>query len=382
MKWMKLGDIATYINGYAFKPAQWSTKGKPIIRIQNLNNENTEYNYYDSEIDEKYIINNGDILISWSASIGAYIWERGEALLNQHIFKVKFDKIIINKNYFKYMVDIALIHSLKHMHGSTMKHLTKKVFENIIIPVPSLEEQNKIEKLLFEAQNLIDKRKEQIELLDKLTESIFYDMFGDPVVNNKNWEIDKLGKLADLINGDRSSKYPSGKEIVNDGILFVSTKNIVKNRFDLNFKQFITEEKFSELRSGKLKRDDLLITLRGTLGSCAIFNTLYDTGFINAQLMIIRCGNKLNNIFLHNLLTNLSFTRIFISLSNGAAVKQLTGKQISNLDIPVPPLSLQIKFAEKVETIEEQKKLLEKSLNLMENNYNALMQLAFNSNSL
>ena len=92
----RLGDIATYINGYAFKPEQWDTNGKPIIRIQNLNNNLAEFNYYNGDINEKYIVNKGDILISWSASIGVYEWQNEEALLNQHIFKVDFNKIDIN----------------------------------------------------------------------------------------------------------------------------------------------------------------------------------------------------------------------------------------------------------------------------------------------
>ena len=98
----RLGDIATYINGYAFKPEQWSTKGLPIIRIQNLNNDKVEYNYFNDKIDEKYIVEKGDVLISWSASIGVYEWNKNNAVLNQHIFKVVFDKETIDKRYFKY----------------------------------------------------------------------------------------------------------------------------------------------------------------------------------------------------------------------------------------------------------------------------------------
>ena len=84
----KLGEVATYVNGYAFKPETWSEKGLPIIRIQNLNNVNAAFNYYEGELPEKYIVNKGDLLISWSASLGAYYWEGDVAYLNQHIFKV------------------------------------------------------------------------------------------------------------------------------------------------------------------------------------------------------------------------------------------------------------------------------------------------------
>ena len=101
---MRLGDIATYINGYAFKPSDWGDVGLPIIRIQDLTGSSYQLNYYSGKYPSKIEINNGDVLISWSASLGVYIWNGGKALLNQHIFKVVFDKVNISKQYFVYAV--------------------------------------------------------------------------------------------------------------------------------------------------------------------------------------------------------------------------------------------------------------------------------------
>lgn len=86
----KLGDIATYINGYAFKPQDWSDEGIPIIRIQDLTGNSYQANRYNGEYASKYEVNDGDVLISWSASLGVYIWHGEKAVLNQHIFKVVF----------------------------------------------------------------------------------------------------------------------------------------------------------------------------------------------------------------------------------------------------------------------------------------------------
>ena len=88
----KLGDIATYINGYAFKPQDWSDEGIPIIRIQDLTGNSYQANRYNGEYASKYEVNDGDVLISWSASLGVYIWHGEKAVLNQHIFKVVFDR--------------------------------------------------------------------------------------------------------------------------------------------------------------------------------------------------------------------------------------------------------------------------------------------------
>ena len=85
---VELGDMADYLNGAAFKPSDWSDRGLPIVRIQNLTGTSDKFNYFEGEKKDRYRINNGDLLISWSASLGAFLWHRGEAWLNQHIFKV------------------------------------------------------------------------------------------------------------------------------------------------------------------------------------------------------------------------------------------------------------------------------------------------------
>ena len=104
MEYKRLGDVATYINGYAFKPEDRETVGLPIIRIQDLTGNGYDLGFYNGEYPEKNEINDGDILISWSASLGVYVWNKGKALLNQHIFKVVFDKVDVDKQYFVYAV--------------------------------------------------------------------------------------------------------------------------------------------------------------------------------------------------------------------------------------------------------------------------------------
>ena len=140
----RLGDVATYINGYPFKPEDRGTIGLPIIRIQDLTGNAYDLGFYNGKYPDRIEINDEDVLISWSASLGVYIWDRGKALLNQHIFKVVFDKADVDKKYFVYAVQ----HKLKEMesktHGATMKHIVKKDFDNTLIPFPSLEQQREV----------------------------------------------------------------------------------------------------------------------------------------------------------------------------------------------------------------------------------------------
>lgn len=135
--------MATYINGYAFKPDDWTTEGLPIIRIQNLTGTNEAYNYYNGDYPKQVEINNGDVLISWSASLGVYLWDRGKSLLNQHIFKVVFDKLPVDKDYFIVAVSQKLSEMIEKTHGATMKHIVKKDFDNTLIAYPQKDEQEK-----------------------------------------------------------------------------------------------------------------------------------------------------------------------------------------------------------------------------------------------
>lgn len=163
----RMGDVATYINGYAFKPTNWSENGLPIIRIQNLNNVNAEYNYFNGVLPEKYLVRRGDVLVSWATHLEAYIWKGHDAWLNQHIFKVVFDKMSINDVYFVYSTEKALRQAFRNAHGfkPTMEHIKRSDFEDAVIRLPNVEVQNKFAK--FAAQ--VDKSKLTIQQsLDKL----------------------------------------------------------------------------------------------------------------------------------------------------------------------------------------------------------------------
>lgn len=136
----RMGDIASYINGAAFKPSDWSACGKPIIRIQNLNDPDAPFNHFAGSIDPKYLVNNGDILISWATHLEAYEWNGNDAWLNQHIFKVVFDKIDVDKTFFLYAANVVLRDALKKAHGfkATMEHIKRGDFEDAIVFLPEI----------------------------------------------------------------------------------------------------------------------------------------------------------------------------------------------------------------------------------------------------
>lgn len=293
-KYKKLGEVATYINGYAFKPDQWKESGTPIVRIQNLNNENAPYNYYDGEVPDKVKIQNGDLLISWSASLGAYIWHGGNAFLNQHIFKVAFDKTDIDKFFLKYAVTSKLAAMAEQVHGATMKHIVKKDFDNTQIPYPPLSTQLAIVSELDKINELIRLKKEQLKDFDNLDQSLFYEMFGDPVENEKGWEVKKLGEISSLICNGNTPK--GGSEVyVDNGILFLRSQNVWKNRLDLDDVAFIDEATHKSLKKSALNHNDLLITKTGrvntensSLGRTALFEGEDGSANINGHVYLVR----------------------------------------------------------------------------------------------
>ena len=223
---IKLGDVATYINGYAFKPKDRGNVGLPIIRIQDLTGNAYDLGFYEGDYPKKIEINDGDILISWSASLGVYVWNRGRALLNQHIFKVEFDKAEIDKKYFVYAVRQKLDDIEMKTHGATMKHIVKKDFDATQIPYPSLKEQVEIATNLDKVSKVIEFRKKELQLLDDLIKARFVEMFGDPVNNEKGWITDTVDNLCiEIYGGGTPSKVHP--EYYEDGdIPWVSSKDM------------------------------------------------------------------------------------------------------------------------------------------------------------
>ena len=188
--WKKttLGEIATYVNGRAFKPIEWSKTGIPIVRIQNLNNPNAEYNYYDGNIEEKYHIRNGDLLFAWSASLGAYIWKGKYAFLNQHIFKV-LPKENIDKTFIYYLLDKVTNELYAKAHGSGMVHVTKGKFEATSVNIPPFDTQqaivNKIESLFDEIDEGIGRLKTAAQQIQQYRQSLLKNAFNGELT--KEW---------------------------------------------------------------------------------------------------------------------------------------------------------------------------------------------------
>ena len=143
--WATVDDLGDYLNGMAFKPKDWTPEGTPIIRIQNLTDDSKPLNRTKRAYDQKYGVTAGDLLVSWSATLDAFIWQREDAILNQHIFKVTPSGAVEARFlYYALKEAIAELAASEHLHGSTMKHINRGPFLAHALPLPPLAEQRRI----------------------------------------------------------------------------------------------------------------------------------------------------------------------------------------------------------------------------------------------
>lgn len=160
-EWIRVRYITELFNGRAFKPSDWTTSGLPIIRIQNLNDPSAPYNHYNGTVEDSYLLHGGELLFAWSGtpgtSFGAHIWLGGEAVLNQHIFRLDYPETVIDKRYYMHALNQRVITLIGAAHGSAgLQHVTKGVFESTLIPLPPYLEQLRIVDRLDEIQPLIE----------------------------------------------------------------------------------------------------------------------------------------------------------------------------------------------------------------------------------
>ena len=353
--YVKLGDLATYINGYAFKPKDRGDKGLPIIRIQDLTGNTYDKGFYDGKYPSKIEINNGDVLISWSASLGVYLWNGGKALLNQHIFKVIFDKKEIDKDYFIYAVRFSLKRLHQLTHGATMKHIVKKDFDNVVIPYPSIKKQKEIAFNLDKIESIIKTRQQEIRMLDTLIKARFVEMFGDPMIKKDDRNLRKLKEIC-IINPKKNlaSKFTNDIEVS-----FVPMSS-VSEQGDIDVSQ---RKNYSEVRKGftYFAENDVLfakITPCMENGKGAIATGLINgIGFGSTEFHILRPIKNITNPYWIYVLTSFkSFRKLAeVNMTGSAGQRRVPATFLKDYEVRLPPIELQNEFASFVQQVDKSK---------------------------
>ena len=346
MEYVELGNVATYINGYAFKPEQRGKIGLPIIRIQDLNDNSYDLGFFDGSYPEQIEINTGDILISWSGSLGVYKWSKGKALLNQHIFKVVFNKINIDKEFFCYAVKNSLSVMSQQTHGATMKHITKKDFDKVLIPYPSLNTQRKIAQKLNIVTELIVFYETELSLMEQLIKARFIEMFGDPIINPYGFPVKKIDEVAVLNKGITYSPDDISKE----GIIVLRSGNIKGNAFDLEDIVRISKK----ISNDKLvnENDILMCNRNGSVnlvGKVAKIPKLEEKMTFGTFMTIVR-----SEIFEYLFVFfQMNAFREQIKFQTAVAINQISLPLLASVKVPIPTNELIKEFADFVRQVDK-----------------------------
>ena len=197
-----LTDVCNIQYGYAFDSSCFCDDNSypQLIRIRDVVRGYSE-TFYKGYIPEGYYINKGDYLIGMDGEFHIAPWQSERALLNQRVCKISASDCNVDERFIFYKMSVVLKQIEDETPFVTVKHLSAKRLNQVKLPIPPLPEQSRIVEELDLLSNIIEKKRQQLSELDNLAQSIFYDMFGDPVTNEKGWEVKKLKDVSTLLNG-------------------------------------------------------------------------------------------------------------------------------------------------------------------------------------
>jgi len=349
-KWpmVELGEVCEILNGYAFKSNLFNDQksGTPIIRIRDINSGFTE-TYYNGEYDEKYIVDDGDLLIGMDGDFVATLWKHGKALLNQRVCRLeKFNNI--EKKYIYYLIQKELDIIQGTTYAVTVKHLSSSQIEKIKIPLPPLEIQQEIIEELSEYQKIIDGARQVVE------------NYKPRIVIDPEWKKVKIGEICKIERG--ASPRPIDKFITNDpnGLNWVKigdTKNSYK--YITQTSEKITKE--GSEKSRKVFIGDFILSNSMSFGHPYIMKI---EGYIHdGWLRLSEDDSKIGKDYLYYILESDIVFEQFEKAATGGVVRNLNSELVRNVEIPLPPLNIQKQIVEKIETetamVESSRKLIE-----------------------
>jgi len=362
----KLENLASFINGYAFKQENWKEEGLPIIRIEQLLNPHAKCDYSDITLPDAYLINDGDLIFSWSATIAIKLWNRGKSYLNQHLYKV-IPKSIIDKKYLKHLLNHKIKDLLKETHGTTMKHITRSFLLNFKVFYPKdYNEQRKIAEILETADKTIEKTDVIIEKYRRIKQGLMQDLLTKGIDENgqirnedthkfkdsplgrmpEEWEVTNIGKAGKVITG--STPPTANPKYYGDCYLFISPGDITNSKFITDSQKKLSECGFKISRS--VLPYSICVVCIGSIGKVAMTKSICTT---NQQInSIIPDINIFNPDALFYFV--LFYSQTPLKHEAGLQVVPIVNKsRFSTIKIPLPPLPEQHRIASILSQIDE-----------------------------
>ncbi|MCK4732624.1 MAG: restriction endonuclease subunit S [Methanophagales archaeon] len=349
----KLSELAEYINGKAFKPEEWEKEGTPIIRIENLTDEKAPFNYYRDECKEKYKIVDGDLLVSWSATLDAFIWQRGSAYLNQHIFKVVPSENKVNNFFLYFLLRYSMKKLRENIHGATMQHITKPKFDNFeVIHPKDIEDQiriaNELERKMAEIDKMYQAALSQKEAIAAMQGAILREVFpykeGDKLPEGWRWV--KLKKISMNIQYGISKSSSPNKV----GPKLLRITDIQEGKVDWS-KVPYCQCNGDEEENYLLDDGDLVFTRTGATTGKSFLVESPDYALFASYLIRVQCDKTIANPnYLYSFFQSPNYWYIINQKSRGGTLAGFNATMLSELKIPLPPtLDDQITIANELE---------------------------------
>lgn len=391
-EYKKLGDCFSYIKNGANIKQDKIRIGYPITRIETLSNgvfNRDKMGYAGITELGKYkanVLEDKDLLMS---HINSKTYVGRTVVYDKH----GDEKIIHGMNLLRLIPCNFIISSYfqYHTQSSYFKNCIARIRKDAVnqssfaigdliripIPVPPIPIQQQIVAELDKVSEIIEKKKQQVKELDNLAQSIFYDMFGDPVENEKGWEVRPLAEnVEEMFLGPFGSalKVDSYVEKKDAFCMVYEQKHAIKAKMDFEDTHYITEEKYLSLQRFAVREGDFIMSCRGTIGKVYQLPKGAPLGIIHPSLMKIRIKNSYNSIFFKDLLIKV----VSNENTNGNCVQMaITAKELGRKNIILPPLPLQQTFAQKIEAIERQKELITASIKEAQMLFDARMDYWF-----
>ena len=375
-EWKRLGDLITYKKGR--KPdillEQKDEGGLPYLTAGYFRT-GTPKNFVPLDYHSSCVrCDLNDIVLIWDGSNAGDVFKGLTGVLASTMIKIepKVQQFLPN---FAFLFLKTQFQTLKsRTTGSSIPHISKSVFENLKVPLPPLETQRKIVAILEKADETKRLRMQADELTNQLLQSVFLEMFGDPVKNPKGWEVKTLGDICTLIK-DGPHVSPN---YVEEGVPFITVHNIIKGFFDLCNVKYISKEDHTEFcKRCKPERGDVLYSKGGTTGFAKRVDVEFEFSIWVHLALLKFPKDRINPIFLETCL-NSNYCKVQAKrYTRGIANRDLVLGQMAKIKIIVPPLSIQQKFAQIIEKVEAMQQNQKQSRQEINNLFNALMQKAF-----
>ena len=367
--------------GYPFDSNKFApSNGMPVIRIRDVVRGYSE-TYTTEEYDSSYIVNDGDMLVGMDGEFNIGKWNGGTALLNQRVCRL-FPTEELDADYLFYFMPKVLKEIEAATPFATVKHLSAKQLNKIVIPLPGIEEQRTIARKFVLLDSLIKSRTEQLCNLDNLVKSRFIELFGDPF-DNKKWTTQKLRNISVSISDGSNVDKAHYKE--RGDVLFLRIQNVWFNEFRLDDSVYISQDVNDEYLDTSLHFGDLLITKIGryytkdsSLGRVSVYLGENDKANYSNNIMRVRLTDEVCSEFVNVLMNLDDYNRYIREVSVGGTDKRALSKAIiGDLPIIMPPKELQIKFLEFVRQTDKLKLAVTEALAELETLKKSLMQQYF-----